>query len=48
MGYFQFYILHQLSGLAYRLLRPLTGLFCTEKLIIEVENNFFWGGGLRT
>lgn len=45
LGYFQFYILHQLSGLAYRLLRPLTvaeniekGYFNTEKLIIEVEN----------
>jgi hypothetical protein len=50
--YFQFYILHQLSGLAYGLLRPLTvaensenGYFDTEKLIIEMQKIFFFGGG---
>jgi len=43
--YFQFYILHQLSGIAYRLLRPPTvaensetGYSDTQILIIEVEN----------
>jgi hypothetical protein len=48
LGYFQFYILPQQSGLAYRLLRPLTvteksekGYSDIEKLIIELENIFF-------
>jgi len=45
--YFHFYILHQLSRLAYRFLRAFTipessekGYFDREKLIIEVENIF--------
>jgi hypothetical protein len=48
-GYFQFYILHQILGLAHRFLRVLTmtessekDYFDTEKLINEAEN-IFWG-----
>lgn len=44
LGDFQFHILHQLSGLAYRLLRALTmtgsseeDYFDADKFIIEVE-----------
>jgi hypothetical protein len=46
--YLRFYILRQLSGLAYRLLRALImaessekDYFDTGKLIIEVENTFW-------
>jgi len=49
-GYFQFYILHGILGLAHRFLRVLTvtessekDYFDTEKLIIEVGNIFFLG-----